>query len=225
MQGKLSPSAIAIIATVVLSILLIVALAFGTKGRLSALERELSDIAVEIGLDKEKFIEAYRADSTDDKVQDDINDAKSRLSTGEGLSTPTIYVNGERLNLNNVYTVASGDDSETLMTLGGDIADYFNEMASIEGAELPIKVEVFEDIQCPFCGNFYIAKELAKAEVDSDEVQFIHRNLPLEEIHPVARRYARAIYAAADQGKEDEMIRKLFEKEHGGRLDFSVLDK
>jgi|CXWK01.1.fsa_nt_gi protein-disulfide isomerase len=75
-----------------------------------------------------------------------------------------------------------------------------------------VAIIVYSDFQCPYCGVF--AREtwpaLQKEFVDTGKVLFAFRHLPLDSIHPKARRVAEAAECARQQGKFWEFHDALF---------------
>jgi protein-disulfide isomerase len=68
----------------------------------------------------------------------------------------------------------------------------------------------YGDYQCPYCGRAYpLIKRLLKEK--GDQVHFVFRNFPLQEIHPMALPSALAAEAAGNQGKFWEMHDMIFE--------------
>ena len=82
----------------------------------------------------------------------------------------------------------------------------------------------FGDYQCPHCGHAYpLLKRLLKNM--ENQLYFVFRNFPLQEIHPAAMMAAQAAEAAAQQNKFWEMHDLIFENQdnlHGNTfLDFA----
>ena len=74
----------------------------------------------------------------------------------------------------------------------------------------------YGDYECPYCrAAVAIVEELRR--ILPDELRFVFRHFPLENLHPHARRAAEAAEAAASQGKFFEMHAALFE--HQGALE------
>jgi protein-disulfide isomerase len=71
----------------------------------------------------------------------------------------------------------------------------------------------FSDFQCPFCRQSFqtVYPKLLRAYVDSGQLRYVFKNLPLEAIHPLARGAAEAAECARAQGKVWEMHGRLFE--------------
>jgi protein-disulfide isomerase len=73
--------------------------------------------------------------------------------------------------------------------------------APFKGAEkAPVTVVKFEDFECPFCKTVQptLAELLKKYD---GKVRLVHKDLPLQEIHPRAQLAAEAARCAADQDK------------------------
>ena len=76
-----------------------------------------------------------------------------------------------------------------------------------------IGIVEFSDYQCPYCRGFQqqLFPQLKKEYVDSGIVQFIHKDLPLTQIHPQAMPAALAAACAGAQGRFWEMHDALYE--------------
>jgi protein-disulfide isomerase len=85
---------------------------------------------------------------------------------------------------------------------------------SLGSKNAPITMEVFEDFQCPACGNFYETslKQVIDEYVNTGKVYLIHRDFPLD-MHPYARQAARLANAAADLGQFETVERALFDSQ------------
>ena len=72
-----------------------------------------------------------------------------------------------------------------------------------------VTIVKFEDFQCPFCKTAQPTfKELLKKY--DGKVQVVHKDLPLEDIHPAARKAAEAARCAGEQGKFWEYHDQLY---------------
>jgi protein-disulfide isomerase len=82
--------------------------------------------------------------------------------------------------------------------------------APIRGAEkAPVTIVKFEDFQCPFCKTAQPTfKDLLKKY--NGKVRLVHKDLPLEAIHPLARQSAEAARCAGEQGKFWEYHDQLY---------------
>ncbi|QPH41025.1 DsbA family protein [Pedobacter endophyticus] len=90
------------------------------------------------------------------------------------------------------------------------------------GKSAAITIVEFGDYQCPHCGNAHpILKEIE--ETFGDQVNFVFRNFPLQEIHELALPAAIAAEAAGLQGKYWEMHDALFDNQY--RLSEDLFDE
>src|SRR5215813_2330868 len=73
----------------------------------------------------------------------------------------------------------------------------------------PVTIVKFEDFQCPFCKQVQptFNELLSKYDV---KVKLVHKDLPLESLHPQARQAAEAAHCAYEQGKFWEYHDKLY---------------
>jgi protein-disulfide isomerase len=78
--------------------------------------------------------------------------------------------------------------------------------ASIEGvpfkggANAPVTIIEFSDYHCPFCLRVQAALAQVMARY-GDKVKLVYRDMPIDQLHPQARRAAEAARCANDQGK------------------------
>jgi protein-disulfide isomerase len=80
-------------------------------------------------------------------------------------------------------------------------ADVLTNGAPSKGAEsAPVKIIKFEDFECPFCKAVQPTLVELLKKYDG-KVRLVHKDLPLEAIHPQATLAAEAARCAADQGK------------------------
>lgn len=90
------------------------------------------------------------------------------------------------------------------------------------GKSAAITIVEFGDYQCPHCGNAHpILKEIE--ETFGDQVNFVFRNFPLQEIHELALPAAVAAEAAGLQDKYWEMHDALFDNQY--RLSEDLFDE
>lgn len=77
----------------------------------------------------------------------------------------------------------------------------------------PVTIVEFADFGCPFSReSSFIIRELAVQYPDT--VQFIYRDFPLTELHPIAQKAAEAGECADDQGKFWEFHDKLYQNQN-----------
>src|SRR4051812_22768279 len=81
----------------------------------------------------------------------------------------------------------------------------------------PVTLVEYGDFECPNCKQAAPAVKLLR-ERFADEVRFVYRHFPLEEVHPHALDAALAAEAAAGQGKFWPMHDLLFENQRHLKL-------
>jgi protein-disulfide isomerase len=99
---------------------------------------------------------------------------------------------------------------------------YVARYSSVKGLKIPVNgspvwgaekasitIVVFSDFECPFCAKAaQIIDKIAASY--PDDIAVMHKDFPLEDIHPNAMLGARAGYAAGKQGKFKEMHDLLY---------------
>ncbi len=78
-----------------------------------------------------------------------------------------------------------------------------------------VTVIEFSDFQCPFCSRFYTQtlSQLEENYIDTGKINFVYRDLPLDNLHPNARPAHIAAECADEQGKFWDYHDILFEKQ------------
>jgi protein-disulfide isomerase len=73
--------------------------------------------------------------------------------------------------------------------------------------DAPLTMVEFTDLQCPFCRQFHITafEQIKKDYIDTGKLRYISRDLPLENLHPLAVAAARASRCAGEQSRFWEM--------------------
>lgn len=80
------------------------------------------------------------------------------------------------------------------------------------GSNASVELIEYGDYQCPYCAQaYYIIKDIQ--EDLGDDLKFVFRNFPLEELHPNALHAAIAAETAAELGKFWEMHNILYENQ------------
>ena len=98
------------------------------------------------------------------------------------------------------------------MTTGvARLTSSVSERDHVQGpATASVTLVEYGDYECPYCrAALAIVEELQR--VLPDDLRFVFRHFPLDNLHPHARRAAEAAEAAASQGKFFEMHAALFE--------------
>jgi len=82
-------------------------------------------------------------------------------------------------------------------------------------AEATVAIIEFSDFQCPFCSRFHAQTfpKIKETYIDTGKVQYIFRDFPLMQIHPLARVASVAANCGGRQGKYWEMHHALFENQ------------
>lgn len=85
---------------------------------------------------------------------------------------------------------------------------------SLGNPSAPIRLTVYDDYECPGCGQFYeqTLRPMIDTYVAEGKVYLIHRDFPLE-IHKYSRQAARWVNAAARIGKFEVVERALFDNQ------------
>jgi protein-disulfide isomerase len=83
---------------------------------------------------------------------------------------------------------------------------------SLGAIDAPLTIVEFTDYECPYCRQFESTTfaELRRKYIDTGQVRFIERDLPLVDAHPNAMRAAEAAHCAGDQNKFWAMHDALF---------------
>jgi protein-disulfide isomerase len=88
--------------------------------------------------------------------------------------------------------------------------------------EAPVTVVEYGDFECPYCGQAEpVVRELLRDF--GEEVRYVWRHLPLNDVHPHAQLAAEAAEAAADQGAFWEMHDLLLDNQDALRPDDLVV--
>ncbi|MGH9781694.1 MAG: DsbA family protein, partial [Candidatus Acidiferrales bacterium] len=85
---------------------------------------------------------------------------------------------------------------------------------SLGNPNAPIKMIVYDDYECPVCGELYeqTLRPLIDDYVASGKVYLVHRDFPLT-IHQYSRQAARWVNAAARIGKFEPVERAIFDNQ------------
>lgn len=77
-------------------------------------------------------------------------------------------------------------------------------------ASAKVTMVEYSDLECPFCKRFHPTLQKVVAEYPND-VQWVYRHFPLEQLHSKAPKEAEAAECAGEQGKFWEMVDTIFE--------------
>jgi Na+/H+ antiporter NhaA len=107
-----------------------------------------------------------------------------------------------------------GATPEDILDLSDDVEPERDHIRGPDDA--PVTLVEYGDFECPYCGQ---AESVIRELVSSfgDDIRYVWRNLPLNDVHTNAQLAAEAAEAAASQGKFWEMYDKLLA--HQNELD------
>ncbi len=97
-----------------------------------------------------------------------------------------------------------------------ELPPFYRASVSTEGAPArgpataPVTIIKFEDFHCPFCRRAHATLQALQARY-GDKLRIVHKDLPLEGLHPGATRSHVAARCAGEQGKFWEYQDKLYE--------------
>ena len=99
-----------------------------------------------------------------------------------------------------------GRTSEDILDLAVDVDPEYDHIRGPDDA--PVTLLEYGDFQCPYCGQAENAiRELLASH--GDDIRYVWRHLPLNDVHPNAQLASEAAEAAAAQGKFWEMYDTL----------------
>ena len=106
-----------------------------------------------------------------------------------------------------------GATPEDILDLSDDVDPARDHIRGPDDA--PVTLVEYGDFECPYCGQAEaVIRELLASH--GDEVRYVWRHLPLQDVHPNAQLAAEAAEAAAAQGRFWEMHDLLLD--HQGEL-------
>jgi protein-disulfide isomerase len=171
------------------------------------LTREAKSRGVSASTLLEQEVNAKIAPITEAEIEDFYNRNKDRLRVGIDKVHDQIrdYLREQRLESrkNEFFKVLRSKAKVTTYLKSPPIfrADVAVNGAPFKGSErAAVTIVKFEDFQCPYCKTVQTTyQELLKRY--NGKVRLVHKDLPLEAIHPQARQAAEAARCAGEQGK------------------------
>lgn len=125
------------------------------------------------------------------------------------LSIPGAIVIAGALIAGAVYVSQNRSGSTELQPQAAEKTGDLVEMSPITSADhirgnpdAPIKIVEYSDFECPFCKRFHNTMQQVSAEYD-DQVAWVYRHFPLDQLHSKARKEAVASECAAELGGND----------------------
>ncbi|MBI2100834.1 MAG: DsbA family protein [Candidatus Vogelbacteria bacterium] len=109
------------------------------------------------------------------------------------------YRSGPADNAGQPAAVGAGDNSAQLENLRPiDSNDHI-----LGNSNAPIKIVEYSDLECPFCKNFHATMhQLVTAY--PEQVAWVYRHFPLDQLHPKARKEAEATECAYELGGNEK---------------------
>jgi protein-disulfide isomerase len=92
----------------------------------------------------------------------------------------------------------------------GDIREIGRDDYVRGAADPKVTIVEYSDTECPFCKNFH-ATVAKVAEEYPNDVSWVYRHFPLDQLHSKARKEAEATECAGEQGKFWEMLDLIYE--------------
>ena len=175
-------------------------------------QRSMQDMITDAGVDYDTVRSCAEAGETLVLVEEDVSNA---IETG-GRGTPwsivigpdgtTYPINGalptaainQVLDLARAGAAAPADAGET----NTDAVSPVTEADHIKGSiDAPIKVVEYSDFDCPFCTRFH--DSMNEIVATNDDVAWVYRHFPLDQLHPNARGIAVASECIAREGGDE----------------------
>ncbi|MDZ4225408.1 MAG: DsbA family protein [Candidatus Andersenbacteria bacterium] len=136
-----------------------------------------------------------------------------------GLVALAIYFGGGRASVTQPANVPGGADDaagavpDAAVPTEPPVGDFRPVTADdhIRGsADAKITILEYSDTECPFCKDFQETMQQVMTDYPND-VRWVYRHAPLEQLHPKAPHEAVAVECAAEQGKFWEYLDKIYE--------------
>ena len=167
----------------------------------AVLEQEVNSKVLPVGDDEiEVFYKANRA-----RIGGDLNKVKEQirdyLRNQKIEAQKALFFKSLRSNAKVVTYLKPPPVFRTEISLAGE---------PFKGSEkAPVTIVKFEDFQCPFCKQIQPTVNALLSRYDG-KARLVHKDLPLESLHPQARQAAEAARCAHEQGKFWEYHDKLY---------------
>ena len=190
----------------------------------------LKKYAKDLGLDTNKFNSCL--DNSEKKT---LVEQETQYGGTLGVQgTPGFFVNGKLLGgafpfeyfKEIIDKEIAGTATNSCADYSEDLKQYCDETGKNPFNPVPVAVDIgtspvkgnqnakvtiveFSDFECPYCARAFPTVQQILKEYPND-VKFVYKHLPLNNIHPKAQKAAEAAACAQDQGKFWEYHDKLF---------------
>lgn len=155
-------------------------------------------LANDAGVRTRDLVACVESGHTAELVQEDVDNA---IATG-GRGTPwnvVIGPTGKTYSLNGALPAAAIQQVLEIVRAEGDFpAELITEGANTDAvapvtdadwargaSDAAITIVEYSDVDCPFCGRHHATLEQIVAQ--NDDVQWVYRHFPLDQLHPEAR--------------------------------------
>ena len=179
-----------------------------------------SKFAEELDLDIEEFGSCIESNKYQEQIRADLD-----LAVGRGVrSTPSFFVNGSALvgaQPVDIFdqVIAAAISGEVVATAAEEPADaplplepprvaptpvaisIDDSAATIGDPDAPVTIVEYTDYQCPFCERHVLETmpDILSDMIETGRVQYVLKDLPLDNLHPEARTAASAARCAGEQ--------------------------
>lgn len=185
------------------------------ENRLLAQEAVRRNLSVEALLEAE--VNTKVAPVTDEEVHAFYEANKKNLQGEEAALREEIrnHLQSQRLNAQRKAFVDSLRQ-QAAVTIQLELPAFYRASVSTEGAPArgpvtaPVTIIKFEDFHCPYCRRAHATLQTLQTRY-GDKLRIVHRDLPLEGLHPGATQSHLAARCAGEQGKFWEFQDKLYE--------------
>lgn len=174
-------------------------------------ELSIDKIAENLGIDKKDYEDCRDSEETIAKVDEDMEEAFKAGARGTPFSV-LITKEGNKLPISGAVPA---DDMDTL--IGAILSGEFDEWQEVDvravdendhirgSADASIVIVEYSDFECTFCISFHATMKgiMDKYGADND-VAWVYRHLPLEQLHPNAKTIAQASECVSELGGTDK---------------------
>ena len=198
-----------------------------SAGSLSGVSSLMAGAATELGLDMETFESCFDNQSPLETIAQDYQEGQRYRVRG----TPNFVVNGHVIQgmlpaepfleivdalVAQAETGALPESVTEAPPAPNPSVDFIDEASAFLGdADAPVVIVEYTDYQCPFCRKHVqeTMPELLTSYIESGDVFYVVKDLPLYEIHPQAVNAAATAECAGAQGAYWPMHDLLFENQ------------
>ena len=179
-----------------------------------------TSFAEELDLDMEEFKSCVESNKFQDQIEADLD-----MAVGRGVrSTPSFFVNGtalvgaQPLDIFN-QVIAAAISGENIAAAAGEPAaapsplepprvaptpvsiPVADAAVSLGDPEAPVTIVEYTDYQCPFCQRHVVETmpNILSELIETGKVQYVLKDLPLDNLHPEARTAAIVARCAGEQ--------------------------